>query len=154
MRQWYRLPREAVDTCPWRCSRPSWIEPWAPWSGEWQPCPQQEVGAIWSLPSLLILFILWYFCNSMSRLMPSVSSFPIVFFVVCAGFALASNQTTSSTCSSSLQWDGRTRHKKHKWESSWVKMKIGSLYNTYCCRKKSHKTKRSACGKLIYWWSK
>lgn len=89
-----------------------------------------------TVPSILILLILWYYYNSIPLVIPLVSSFPIVFFVVCAGFALANNETIPSTCSSSLQWDGGTRYEKH--ESLWVKIKIGSLCNTYCCRKKKN----------------
>ena len=45
VRCWHRLPREVVDTHPWRCSRPGWMGPWAAWSsikcGGWWPCLQQ-----------------------------------------------------------------------------------------------------------------
>jgi len=44
----------------WRRSRPSWMGSWAAWADGWQPCPQQGVGAGWSLPTQTILG----FCDS------------------------------------------------------------------------------------------
>jgi len=29
VRQWHRLPREAVNASSWECSKPGWMGPWA-----------------------------------------------------------------------------------------------------------------------------
>jgi len=47
---WNRLSREVVDACPWKCSKPGCVGPWAAWSSiryeGWRPCLQQ---GIWNL---------------------------------------------------------------------------------------------------------
>lgn len=41
------------DPHPWRHSRVGWMGPWAARAGGWQSCPQQRIGAEWTLRSLL-----------------------------------------------------------------------------------------------------
>jgi len=55
LKRWCRAgtgcPERLRLPCPWRCSRPGWMESWAAWSSGWKPCPQQGIGIRWSLMS-------------------------------------------------------------------------------------------------------
>lgn len=50
----------------WKCSGPGWMGSWAMWSSERCPWSSWELGPRWSLMSLQIQTILWFF-DSVSR---------------------------------------------------------------------------------------
>lgn len=68
MNYWHRIDRTVCSKnlwmpCPWRCSKPDWMGPWAAWYsiryGGWRPYLQEGIGAWWSLMSLPTHAVLW-----------------------------------------------------------------------------------------------
>jgi len=44
VRPWHSCQEKAEMPHSRRHSKPGWMEPWATWSGGWQPCPPQGAG--------------------------------------------------------------------------------------------------------------
>ena len=38
VRHWHSCPERLWMPHSWKCSTPGWMEPWAIWSGGWEPC--------------------------------------------------------------------------------------------------------------------
>ena len=80
VRPWHCCPEKLCVPHPWRCSRPGWMGPWATWANGWQSYQWQGIGSRWSVRSLLLQAIVWFYdlssknvCEDVPRLQSSIS---------------------------------------------------------------------------------